>query len=123
MGILAGLINYILTFGRWVKQTFFCGSNASLQPDFPVKYRSKGLSLYYSKCGKLDYWKTITSIRYHKVIKEAKDLPVEKYDLIINDFEHITSRSCQIKKYLLFNLDIRPVSSVKIHQDLLQEVL
>ena len=28
----------------------------------------------------------------------AKDLPVEKYDLIINDFEHITSRSCQIKK-------------------------
>ena len=27
---------------------FLSGSNASLQPDFPVKYRSKGLSLYLS---------------------------------------------------------------------------
>lgn len=77
---------------------FLSGSNASLLPDMPVKFRSKGLSLFYTECGTLDYWKTITSVQYFRILKEARDLPVEKYDLILNDFEHITSLACRIKK-------------------------
>jgi uncharacterized protein (TIGR00661 family) len=77
---------------------FLSGSNASLPTDFPVAFRSKGLSLFYKNCGDLDYWKTIRSIRYTQVLKEARDLPVENYDLVINDFEHITARACQLKK-------------------------
>jgi uncharacterized protein (TIGR00661 family) len=77
---------------------FLSGSNSTLSLDLPVKYRSKGLSLFYSQCGDLDYWKTFRSIRYLDVIKEARALPVEKYDVVLNDFEHITSRACRIKK-------------------------
>lgn len=77
---------------------FLSGSNATLHTDFPVAYRSKGLSLFYKPCGDLDYWKTMTSIRPSSIRKEAADLPVEKYDVVLNDFEHITSRACTIKK-------------------------
>ena len=33
-----------------------------------------------------------------KIWNEAKYLPVEKYDLVINDFESITSLACRLKK-------------------------
>ena len=32
------------------------------------------------------------------LFNELKDIPIEKYDLIINDFEGITSLACQLKK-------------------------
>jgi len=73
------------------------GSNATLKMDIPVKYTSKGMSLFYSKCGGLDYFKTIKAFNLFRILKDAKDLPVENYDLIINDFDHITSRACKIK--------------------------
>lgn len=44
---------------------FLSGNNASLQLNGNVKFRSKGLSLYYTKCGGLSYtgmlWKTTLS--------------------------------------------------------------
>ena len=33
-----------------------------------------------------------------QIFKEAKELPVEKYDFVINDFESITSIACKKKK-------------------------
>ena len=74
------------------------GSNATLQMDIPVKYNARGISLFYSQCGGLDYLQTWKSFKFSRVIKEAKDLPVEKYDLVINDFDHITARACKNKK-------------------------
>ena len=77
---------------------FLSGNNHSLKNDLPVAYKSKGLSLYYDKEGSVDLWKTLKSIQLKKLWNEAKHLPIEKYDLIINDFECITSLSCKIKK-------------------------
>ncbi len=70
------------------------GSNASLQPDFPVKYRSKGLSLFYSNCGGLNYRQTVRNAKFLSVVKFSQSLPLETYDLIINDFDFITSFAC-----------------------------
>lgn len=70
------------------------GSNASLQPDFPVKYRSNGLSLFYSICGGLNYKRTIRNAKFLSVAKYAQSLPLETYDLIINDFDFVTSYAC-----------------------------
>ena len=36
---------------------FLSGNNSNLSLDAPVKYRSKGLSLYYNCNGGLDFWK------------------------------------------------------------------
>jgi uncharacterized protein (TIGR00661 family) len=77
---------------------FLSGANSTLQLDAPVKYRSKGVCFFYSNSGSLNYLQTIKKFAPLRVIKEVKDLPVEKYDLIINDFECITSMACAFKK-------------------------
>jgi uncharacterized protein (TIGR00661 family) len=78
---------------------FLSGNNYGLKNDLPVAYRSKGVSLHYDKSyGKVDLKKTLLSINIKKVIQEAFQLPVEKYNLIINDFECITSLACRFKK-------------------------
>ncbi|MEN9685024.1 MAG: hypothetical protein RLZZ28_810, partial [Bacteroidota bacterium] len=59
--------------------------------------RSKGLSLFYGNHGGLDYPRMIREFSPLRVLYEAKNLPLEKYDLIINDFECITSLACKIK--------------------------
>ncbi len=74
------------------------GSNATLNMDIPVKYTAQGMSLFYSQCGGLDYLKTLKAFNYNRIMMEARNLPVEKYDLIINDFDHITARACKLKK-------------------------
>lgn len=77
---------------------FLSGSNSTLSLDIPVKYRSRGISLFYTCNGTLDYWKTTKSLAPWRVAKEAQDLPVEKYDMVVNDFECITSMACAYKK-------------------------
>lgn len=76
---------------------FLSGGNSSLSLNAPIKYRSKGLSLFYNCSGGLDYWKLMKSFQPLRLRQEIKDLPVEKYDLIINDFEYITASACTKK--------------------------
>ena len=77
---------------------FLSGANSTLSLNAPVKYRSKGLSLYYNCSGGLDYWQLLKSIHPLRLRQEIRDLPVEKYDLVINDFEYITAAACAKKK-------------------------
>jgi uncharacterized protein (TIGR00661 family) len=90
------LLPYLNEYGD--VDIFLSGSNSSLDLSFPVKYRSKGLSLFYTCKGKLDYTKTAFALSPLRVRKEVKDLPVEKYDLVLNDFECITAMACAAKK-------------------------
>jgi uncharacterized protein (TIGR00661 family) len=90
------LLPYLQQFGE--VDVFLSGANATLNAPLPIKFRSKGLSLFYSTCGGLDFkkmWKENSMVR---ALKEANQLPVEKYDLIINDFDFITARACRMKK-------------------------
>jgi uncharacterized protein (TIGR00661 family) len=77
---------------------FLSGDNSNLQLDAPIKYRSKGISLYYNCKGGLDYWQMIKGIQPLRVREEIRDLPVDKYDLVLNDFDYITSAACARKK-------------------------
>jgi len=64
---------------------FLSGSNAQLNTPIPIKYRSRGISMQYKNTGGLDYSSIAKSLSY-KLYKEAKSLPIDHYDLIINDF-------------------------------------
>jgi len=77
---------------------FLSGANSSLVLDAQVKYRSNGLSLFYNCAGGLDYWKIMKGYQPFKLKKEIQELPVEKYDLVINDFDYITAAACAKKK-------------------------
>jgi uncharacterized protein (TIGR00661 family) len=76
---------------------FLSGSNSNLKSNLPIKYKSKGLSLFYKHSGGLDYNKILGSLSLN-IVKDAKALPLENYDLIINDFEFVTSMACSMKK-------------------------
>ncbi len=87
---------YLQKFGE--VDFFISGNNANLDFPLPIKYRSKGCSLHYSKCGGLNYGGIIKNIKPLMMYHDAKSLPLEKYDIIINDFDFITSLACKLKK-------------------------
>lgn len=89
------LLPYLEQYGK--VDVFLSGNNSNLNPVLPIKYRSKGISLFYNKSGGLDYLKISTQRNPVNVWKEIKELPVGKYDLVINDFDMITSTACQLK--------------------------
>jgi uncharacterized protein (TIGR00661 family) len=90
------LLPYLERYGQI--DIFLSGANNSLELDASVKYRSKGLSLFYTSGGGLNYWEIIREFAPLRLLREIKDLPVEKYDLVLNDFESITALSCAYKK-------------------------
>ena len=90
------LLPYLKQYGK--VDIFLSGANSTLSLDGPVKYRSKGLSLFYTCNGSLDYSKIVSNIAPWRIMKEVRELPVEKYDLVINDFDCITSLACSKKK-------------------------
>ena len=76
---------------------FISGSNADLKTDLPVIGRSKGISLFYKANGGLDYLKMIRSFSF-RIFLDAYKLPVNNYDLVINDFDFVTSLACLFRK-------------------------
>ncbi len=73
------------------------GTQADVGLNFPVKYRLKGLSFVFGKKGGIDFYKTFKQLQSKKFLKEIKNLPVEEYDLVINDFEPISAWACKTK--------------------------
>lgn len=74
------------------------GSNCNLAFDGPVRYRSQGLSFFYNNKGGINYWQMLRGVNPGQVWRDARSLPVTKYDLVINDFDFITSLACSIHK-------------------------
>ena len=77
---------------------FLSGNYASLKVDLPIKFKSNGCSLHYSKCGGLSYWGIAKNIKPIQIFKDAKDLPLKNYDVVINDFDAVTSLACKLQK-------------------------
>ncbi|WP_353130675.1 glycosyltransferase family protein [Parapedobacter pyrenivorans] len=73
------------------------GIQADLELPFPVKYRMHGLSFIFGKKGGVDLWKTFMSSTVRRLIHEVSTLPIENYDLIINDFEPISAWACHTR--------------------------
>lgn len=89
------LLPYLKKYGE--VDIFLSGSNSTLPLNAPVAFRSRGLSLQYTCHGSLNYLKTLKQLNLTRIRKEARDLPLKKYDLVLNDFEAITSLACKIK--------------------------
>lgn len=90
------LYPYLQKFGE--VDFFMSGNNASLDVNLPIKFKSEGCSLHYSKCGGLDYWDIAKNIKPRQMYKDADALPLKKYDVVINDFDSITSLACKMQK-------------------------
>jgi uncharacterized protein (TIGR00661 family) len=77
---------------------FVSGAQADIKLSYKVKYKSKGLSFFFGKSGGIDLLKTFQRNSSKEAYKEVRNFPVEKYDLVINDFEPISAWACRKKE-------------------------
>lgn len=73
------------------------GTQGDIQLPFPITYSMKGLSFIFGKRGGVDLWKTIQKANLPMLSKTINELPVENYDLVINDFEPVSAWACNLK--------------------------
>lgn len=71
------------------------GTQSDVDLPFPVTYRLKGLSFVFGKKGGIDLVETYKKSKIFQLLKEIKSLPVEKYDLVISDFEPVSAWACK----------------------------
>ena len=64
---------------------------------YEIKYRFNGMSFVFGKNGGIDYLETYKKGHIKQLFKEIKRLPVEEYDLVISDFEPVSSWACYLK--------------------------
>lgn len=74
------------------------GIQSDINLGYPVKYKYKGFSFIFGKKGGVDLMATWRKMSIFRLIKDVITLPVNHYDVIINDFEPIAAWSCKIKK-------------------------
>ena len=73
------------------------GIQADIQIPHPIKYQLKGLSFIFGKQGSVNLWRTYIKSNASRLQKEILSLPIEDYDLIINDFEPVSAWACKLK--------------------------
>jgi uncharacterized protein (TIGR00661 family) len=74
------------------------GIQADVRLPYPVKYTFKGLSFIFGKKGGIDLMETYKKSNLKRLYTEIKSLPVEEYDIILNDFDPVSAWACLIKK-------------------------
>lgn len=104
------------------------GSQGDLTLPFPVKYKLSGLSFIFGKSGGVSLWKTIARTNIRKLLKSIKNLPVEDYDLVINDFEPVSAWACYFKNKACISLShqsavLSPGLPMPEHTDMLGKLI
>lgn len=74
------------------------GTQSDVELPYPVAYRLNGLSFTIGKTGGIDLWQTYRNTNTRKLRKEITELPVDRYNLVINDFEPVSAWACWLKR-------------------------
>lgn len=80
------------------------GIQADVAFPYPIKYQLYGLSFIFGKKGGVDMWKTARKMRLFRLVRDIMRLRVKQYDLIINDFEPVSSWACKLKRVQCISL-------------------
>lgn len=67
------------------------GKECNIKLEFEVQFNFEGLNYAFGKNGGIDFWKTLKNLKIFRFIKEVRKLPINEYDLIINDFEPVSA--------------------------------
>jgi uncharacterized protein (TIGR00661 family) len=73
------------------------GTEAEVTLDLPIQYQLHGLSFVFGKKGGIDYAKTFRRMKSKRFLREIREVPVESYDVVINDFEPVTAWACKLR--------------------------
>jgi len=78
---------------------FLGGNQSEVALPFVPKFYSRGLVMHYNKKGGVSIWKTIVKNNYFLLLRDIFQVPVQQYDLVINDFEFVTAWACKLRKW------------------------
>ena len=73
------------------------GTQADVELPYHVKYKFKGLSFVFGKKGGVDLLETYKKSNLKQLYAEIKSLPIEEYDVVINDFEPVSAWACRLQ--------------------------
>lgn len=77
--------------------TLISGHQSQLKADFAVDFKHKGISLLYNKTGGISYKKILFENNFVEAVNAIRQIELNKYDLIINDYEPLTAWACKFK--------------------------
>ena len=73
------------------------GTQADIELPYEIKYRFKGLGFIFGSNGGIDLVATYRKNHVKTLLSEINSLPVQDYDLVINDFEPVSAWASRIK--------------------------
>ena len=73
------------------------GTQADITLQQEVKYQFHGFSFVFGKKGGVDHWKSYQVMNLRRFWKDMRSIPLNDYDLIINDFEPLTAWACKLQ--------------------------
>ncbi len=71
------------------------GTQADVSLIENVKYELHGFSFVFGKKGGVNHYETWRSMNLPRFVRDMSKLPLEDYNLIINDFEPVTAWACK----------------------------
>jgi uncharacterized protein (TIGR00661 family) len=74
------------------------GTQADLNVPFKINYRFSGLSFIIGQNGGVDLIQTIRKMPIKPFFRDIRQLPVNQYDLVISDFEPVSSWACRLQR-------------------------
>ena len=74
------------------------GIQADVSLPYSIKYQFKGAGFIFGKSGGVDLMRTYRKADTRRFLKDVRNLPVQKYDLVINDFEPVSAWAAYFKK-------------------------
>ena len=74
------------------------GTQADLKVPFKIDYSFSGMSFIVGQNGGVDILETIKRMPVLNFIHDIRNLPVEKYDLVISDFEPVSAWACLFRR-------------------------
>lgn len=74
------------------------GTEAEVSLSQPLKYKFHGFSFVFGKNGGVDNWATFKLMNLRQLWKDMHSLPLDQYNLIINDFEPVSAWACKLQR-------------------------
>ena len=74
------------------------GTEADVSLTQPLTYKFHGFSFVFGTHGGVDNWATYKRMDLRQLWHDTKNLPLEQYNLIINDFEPVSAWACKFQK-------------------------
>ncbi|KQK24241.1 glycosyl transferase [Chryseobacterium aquaticum] len=93
--------------------TLISGHQSQLKTDFPIDFKHRGVSLLYNKTGGISYRKILFENNFFKAFNEIRQIKLDQYDLIINDYEPLTAWACKFRDIKMLELSHQASMSFK----------